>query len=101
MFSFGQFLKLSPRNESVEISEPILLRSNEVHLTDGRILFRGMNATDEVKLVPIDKEENLEKYKKWKQEFEARDFPLKFYIDSRVGEFKIKVRKPGFFERRK
>jgi len=91
-FLFWPIFNPTPQNENVDICEPIIVCSNSWEIANDVFYLKNLDDGQEIRLRQITKNENTIKFVKWKQDFEASDFPLQSFINVRVGELRIKVR---------
>jgi hypothetical protein len=91
-FLFWPIFNPTPQNESVDICEPITACSNNWEISNDVLYLRNLDDGQEIKLRQIIKNESIAKFTKWKQDFEASDFPLQTFINARIGELRMKVR---------
>jgi hypothetical protein len=91
-FLFWPIFDLAPRDERVNVCEPIVFSSNYWEFTDDVFRFKSDVDEHEAKLRRIAENENVHKYEKWRKDFEASEFPLRPWINYRIGEIKSCVR---------
>jgi len=92
-FLFWPIFDPTPRDENVNICEPIVLSSNCWEFTDDSFRFKSDVDNQEAKLRRITKSENALKFEKWRKDFEASEFPLTHMIDYQFGEIRIEIAK--------
>ncbi len=92
-FLFWPIFDPTPRDERVNVCEPIIFSSNYWEFTDDVFRFKSDVDEHEFKLRRITIKENIQKYEKWIKDFEASEFPVRYIINYRIGEIKGCVRR--------
>lgn len=91
-FLFWPIFNPIPKDGKVDESKPIVISCNSWKLEGGFFLFKDSELQNKVRLVPLDKEENVKKFENWKRNFEQSEFPLKQLISFRIAELRNEAR---------
>jgi len=90
-FLFWPIFDAGVKDKSVDICDPILVNCDSWKYVDDKLIFNEMNG-QRLKLNRIDSVENGRKFDHWKQAFTSSNFPLSFFVNSRIGELKLQYR---------
>lgn len=91
-FLFWPIFNPNVKNDRVAICEPIIIHCNHCEFKNEFVHFTDIKGK-KFKLTKILKTENIQKFSKWKRDFEASAFPLSYLINLRIGRLRISIRK--------